>query len=1270
MCQAVAGVLELCDTVTATLNGGNSTPSTGLTYSWTTNNGNIVSGASTSTPIVNADGDYILTVTDGAGCSSSDTLGVIIDPLSMNLLGILPYGQGLNDIWGYTSPAGVDYALVGLQTGVSIVSLLDPTNPTEVNYISGVSTTWRDLKTFGSYAYVINEASSGGGLLIIDLSNLTTNPATSVVNTFTTDLGVTYTDSHNIYIDEFGKAYLFGATCTNTIPGATTNRGTLIADVAANPTNPVYIGAYPRYDVVGSRDTYVHDGYARGDTLYTGHIYDGTFGVIDVSNIGSLPNGLITANEVLALQTTPGLFTHAVWVSDDGNTLVAVDEKGGNTSLGVNTYDISNLSNIQHLDNIESFPGTNVIPHNVFIKGNYIVVSYYTSGVVIIDFSDPTNLVIVEGYDTSLSSGSGFTGCWGVYPFFDSGLIIATDRQEGLHVFEANCTPASRIEGKVTDIDTGLPIAGATVDILSYDGEKDAADILGCYSTGIAYCGTFDVVFNAPCYEPDTISVTFTNDVILTINSQLDYICCDLTSVDVGDLVEPVGFVALIQICEGDDMSAFTTSYSAADETNPGNVDEYYYILTDNDGSTYPIITYNTSGDFNYSTLASGDYMIWGFSFNPINATTANVYLSSLINNNILEIQTDITNSNICADVDNEYASQKPARVIINALPVVSILPAGSATVCPGDGITLTASSTATTYLWSDGSTNQTLFVNSPGSYSVTVTDANGCSNTSSTFILNNFSLPATPTITPNGPTTFCQGGSVVLMSSSTTGNVWSNGATTQNITVNTSGSYSVDFTDANGCSASSSQVTVTVLPNPTTPTISASGPTTFCNGGSVTLTSSSIAGNLWSNGATTQSIVVSATGVYSVDYTDINGCTASSASVSVTVLPVPATPTISISGPTTFCSGGSVTLTSNSLGGNLWSNGATSQSIVVTTGGTYNVTVTSANGCSSTVSQDVVVTVNNVPDASFNNLNATYCAQDPAVSLIPVVSGGSFSGPGVSGNIFDPSQVPAANLGNPIIISYTITVNGCTETLIQSVTVDDCITPGLQLTLKAYLEGALIGGGATMRTGLNQSNLIPMGQPYNQFPWFYTGTETIVGGYPANMVDWVYVEMRTGTPALTGTAGTVVVDAAAGILLSDGTIVSEDGVTPLTFDNLSLGTPYHVLLRHRNHLDVLSRSTIAGSTNMNFDFTTSLTSAFGNQQLKQIQPGKYALYAGDYDPNGIIQISDFNTWGLTPSVLYIYDYGDGNMDGIIQTTDYDVWFINQSKLGPIEVQY
>gem|GEM_PF-826779 len=235
---------------------------------------------------------------------------------------------------------------------------------------------------------------------------------------------------------------------------------------------------------------------------------------------------------------------------------------------------------------------------------------------------------------------------------------------------------------------------------------------------------------------------------------------------------------------------------------------------------------------------------------------------------------------------------------------------------------------------------------------------------------INEIDNPAfAPTITASGSTTFCTGGSVILSASAGSSYSWNTGATTKTISVNTSGSYSVTITDANGCSSSANQ-SVTVNPLPIV-NISPSGPTTFCAGGLVILTASAGSSYSWSTGATTQTISVNTSGSYSVTVTDANGCSAS-ANQSVTVNPLPIV-NISPSGPTTFCAGGSVTLTASAGSSYSWNTGATTQTISVNTSGSYSVTVTNANGCSASANQSV--TVNPLPTAFTLSGTGSYCS-------------------------------------------------------------------------------------------------------------------------------------------------------------------------------------------------------------------------------------------------------------------------------------------------------
>jgi gliding motility-associated-like protein len=368
-----------------------------------------------------------------------------------------------------------------------------------------------------------------------------------------------------------------------------------------------------------------------------------------------------------------------------------------------------------------------------------------------------------------------------------------------------------------------------------------------------------------------------------------------------------------------------------------------------------------------------------------------------------------------------QSASSVATIVTVNALPAApTITASGPTTFCAGGSVTLT-SSAGSTYLWSNGATTSSINVTSSGSYTVRVTNANGCQSAASVAkVVTVNALPVTPIITAGGPTTFCAGGSVTLTSSAGTSYLWSNGATTPSINITASGSYTVKVTNASGCqSAVSAATVVTVNALPITPTITAGGPTTFCAGGSVTLTSSAGTSYLWSNGASTPSIIIATSGSYTVKITNASGCqSAASVATIVTVNALPAIPTITAGGPITFCNGGNVTLTSSAGTSYLWSNGATTQSINVTTAGSYTVQVTNANGCQSAVSAATVVNVNALP--LVNAGTDTTIPNGTSTTINATVTG---TGP------FTYSWSPSAQLVNALIEDPT-TVNLPTTTV------------------------------------------------------------------------------------------------------------------------------------------------------------------------------------------------------------------------------------------------
>ncbi|OJU47861.1 MAG: hypothetical protein BGN96_05740 [Bacteroidales bacterium 45-6] len=165
---------------------------------------------------------------------------------------------------------------------------------------------------------------------------------------------------------------------------------------------------------------------------------------------------------------------------------------------------------------------------------------------------------------------------------------------------------------------------------------------------------------------------------------------------------------------------------------------------------------------------------------------------------------------------------------------------------------------------------------------------------------------------------------------------------------------------------------------------------------------------------------------------------------------------------------------------------------------------------------------------------------------------------------------------------------------------------------VKALLKGPL--SGTTMSTTLNTANLIPLTQPYSGAPWNYAGTSTeSVTAIPANVTDWVLVELRDAT-----TPATVVATRAA-FILSDGNIVDVDGVSPVEFTDIAAGN-YHIAVKHRNHLAIRTATAqaLGGSASgaTLYDFTTAQTQANGTNPM--VQSGTvYAMWSGDVNADG-----------------------------------------------------
>jgi gliding motility-associated-like protein len=383
-----------------------------------------------------------------------------------------------------------------------------------------------------------------------------------------------------------------------------------------------------------------------------------------------------------------------------------------------------------------------------------------------------------------------------------------------------------------------------------------------------------------------------------------------------------------------------------------------------------------------------------------------------------------VTNSNGCTAVLNGQIKQ------FNQ-PIVTIT--GNASYCAGSVNTISASPIFNTYLWSTGANTQNINVSGTATYSVTITDFNGCTATANKNITEN----PNPKPTISGSTSICAGSSTTLdAGAGFIAYLWSNNATTKSININQIGNYAVTVTDSNGCKGTTSQ-NITQNANLV---FSIAGSPSFCEGKSTTLDAGSgFTTYLWDNGATTQSINANQAKTYSV--TVSNGSCTGSATITIsknTVVP------FTLTGKTDFCEGASTTFsTSEPFSNYLWSNNDLNQSITINQSGNYSVTVTDANGCTAT--QSITAKVNQNPTPSISGTK-TICLGDS--TLLSVT-------PAFSAYIWSTGQAQKDIFANAISV-YKVTVtdaNGCigeTSTNITQLTDLKPIISGK----KAFCEG------------------------------------------------------------------------------------------------------------------------------------------------------------------------------------------------------------------------
>lgn len=340
--------------------------------------------------------------------------------------GIGPDNRRYSGVWGWKQTStNKEYAIAGSSSGTYFIDVTSPSTPSVSAFVPGKpGCTWREMKTYQNYCYVVSDDPSPNTFQIIDMSTL---PGTVSVVYNGTDL---FERGHTIYI-EGDKMYIGIATYTAGGGYSSMNVYSL-----TNPTNPVLLRSltqdYP-LNLIGG----VHDMFVRNDTIYA-----------SCGNSGLYIFKLTASNTFTQIGSYTGYnggsaYNHSSWLTQDGKYLVFCDEVPA--GLPIRFTDVQNLSNIQTLQAFKPFSGTT--PHNPYVIGNkWAVVSCYQDGLYIYDISIPGNVYQSGFFDTYPQGGANvsnyggpgqdYRGNWGAYPYLPSGIIIAGDMQNGIFILD------------------------------------------------------------------------------------------------------------------------------------------------------------------------------------------------------------------------------------------------------------------------------------------------------------------------------------------------------------------------------------------------------------------------------------------------------------------------------------------------------------------------------------------------------------------------------------------------------------------------------------------------------------------------------------------------------------------------------------------------------------------------------------------------------------------------------------------------------------------
>ena len=376
----------------------------------------------------------------GGGGGDYDYFGFNFESqLFLNEMGSLGASNVLgNDIWGWThQPSGREFALMGMTNQTAFVEVTNSKTPV---YLGSLASTtgnraWRDMKVYNDQAYIVSDSNGAHGVQVFDLTQLlSASPSTDPdnPNQFST-VGI-YTginSAHNIAINEdSGYAYVVGSR-----PSFSGGLHVLDLNGGTGGAMPTLVGGF-------SADGYTHDtqvvNYVGPDADYANqeiafNSNEDTLTIVNVTDKSDM-------TQISRTGYSGSQYSHQGWLSEDQQFFFMNDELDESRSdeliaTRTHVWDVTDLDNPLYVGFHEGTQST--IDHNLYIKDDLMFQANYSSGLRLLRINDAATLDFEEiaYFDTHPDDNAvNFDGAWSVYPYFESGTIIVSDRQRGLFV--------------------------------------------------------------------------------------------------------------------------------------------------------------------------------------------------------------------------------------------------------------------------------------------------------------------------------------------------------------------------------------------------------------------------------------------------------------------------------------------------------------------------------------------------------------------------------------------------------------------------------------------------------------------------------------------------------------------------------------------------------------------------------------------------------------------------------------------------------------------